>query len=115
MASQSERGDIDHLTLLKNFDEKIVRPDGANSSADTNANTLVQNSQNTANLSQNQMHQSDANSLRKNLFGAIKNIPKNPNPFGANLTHINHIDNTLMEKLPKVEYDFDDGFLPVYT
>jgi hypothetical protein len=41
MASQSERGDIDHLTLLKNFDEKIVRPDGANSSADTNANTLV--------------------------------------------------------------------------
>ena len=61
------------------------------------------------------MLQSDANSLRKNLFGAIKNIPKNPNPFGANLTHINHIDNTLMDKLPKVEYDFDDGYLPLYT
>jgi hypothetical protein len=61
------------------------------------------------------MLQSDASSLRKNLFGAIKNIPKNPNPFGANLTHINHIDNTLMDKLPKVEYDFDDGYLPLYS
>ena len=44
MASQSEQDQIDHLTLLKNFDEKIIRPDGANLSAETNASTLVQNS-----------------------------------------------------------------------
>lgn len=55
--------------------------------------------------------------MRKNLFGAIKNIPKNPNPFGANLTHINHIDNTLIEKIPKVEYELDlnDMALPIYS
>lgn len=109
LASQSERGETDHM-ILKNFDDK--RADGATSSAETTANTLVQNSQNTTNLSQ-----TDATSLRKNLFGAIKNIPKNPNPFGANLTHINHIDNTLIEKIPKVEYELDlnDMALPIYS
>jgi hypothetical protein len=44
IASQSEQDQIDQLTLLKNFDEKIIRTDGANTSAETNASTLVQNS-----------------------------------------------------------------------
>lgn len=57
------------------------------------------------------MNQTDASSIRKNLFG--NGIPfdqkycKNPMPFGQN--HINNVDNTRIEKLPRVEYEIDFG------
>ena len=52
------------------------------------------------------MSQTEANGIRKNLFGEPQ---KYVNPFAQNIAHINHADNSAIEKLPRVEYDIDYG------
>lgn len=44
-----------------------------------------------------------------NIKGTIQDGLNNSSPFNKNLIHINYADNSIVKKLPPVEYEFDFG------
>ena len=44
-----------------------------------------------------------------NLKATVQDGINNSSPFNKNLTHINYADNSIVEKLPQVEYEINFG------
>ena len=44
-----------------------------------------------------------------NLKATVQDGINNSSPFNKNLTHINYADNSIVEKLPPVEYEINFG------
>lgn len=83
--AKTSKNDIDHLSLLRKFE-----------GAETSVSSMAQNSQQTLNPV-------EPDQMRKNIFA------KGLSPFDQN-QHINLIDNTIVEKLSPVSYDFEMTF-----
>ena len=94
--------EIDSVGLLKQFDETKAQSIAPTSGDATTASTGVQNSQVTI------MNGGESPENRQRGQTTQEAI-NNSSPFNKNLNHINLVDNSLVTKLPRVEYEMDFG------